>query len=81
MDLLRHLIIYGAVFKVDLSGFNEFNTILARINKQMSEITYEVKKSGNIHKDEVMKLKKYLDELWDAQRDMLSKVPSLGVEL
>ena len=33
MDFLRHLIVYGAVFKVDLSEFVEYNTLLAHIDK------------------------------------------------
>lgn len=78
IDFLRQLIVYGAIFKVDLSSFNEYNTHLARIEKSLNQMAMRVSGTGNLYEDDIIEIRKDMKKIWQLQESMLSKVPSLS---
>ena len=62
-SFIRHLILYGYVYDVDYEHLREYNTILARI--------------GNVYKADVNEVKELMKQVWQSQKSMLSKQPSI----
>ena len=60
---IRHLILYGYVYDVNYEHLREYNTTLARI--------------GNIYKADVNEVKELMKQVWQSQKSMLSRQPSI----
>ncbi len=76
-SFIRHLILYGYVYEVNYDHLREYNTILSRISNNLNQITKRINTTGNIYQDDIQEVKELMKQVWQSQKSMLSKQPSL----
>ena len=74
---IRHLILYGYVYDVNYEHLREYNTTLARIGNNLNQIAKRMNATGNVYKADVNEVKELMKQVWQSQKSMLSKQPSL----
>lgn len=74
---LRHLIIYGYVYDVDYSELREYNSALAKIGNNLNQIAKRMNATGNVYKADVEEVKKLMKQVWDTQKAMLARQPTM----
>ena len=72
---LRQLIIEGFVYDVDYSQIREYNYNLAKIGTNINQIAKRLNQTGSIYKDDIEKIKKEMDQIWQSQKSMVSNQP------
>ena len=76
-SFIRHLILYGYVYDVDDEHLREYNTILARIGNNLNQIAKRMNATGNVYEADVKEVKELMKQVWQSQKSMLSKQPSI----
>lgn len=74
---LRRLILYGFVYDIDYSDLREYNYTLGKISGNLNQISKRMNATGNVYKADVEEVKKLMKQVWDTQKSMLSKQPSM----
>ena len=74
---LRRLILYGFVYDIDYSDLREYNYTLGKIIGNLNQIAKRMNAMGNVYKADVEEVKKLMKQVWDTQKAMLSKQPSM----
>ena len=74
---LRRLILYGFVYDIDYSDLREYNYTLGKISGSLNQIAKRMNATGNVYKADVEEVKKLLKQVWDTQKSMLAKQPSM----
>lgn len=74
---LRHLILYGFVYDIDYSYLRDYNAALGKIGGNLNQIAKRMNATGNVYKTDVEEVKKLMKQVWDTQKSMLSKQPSI----
>ena len=72
-----HLILYGYVYDVNYDHLREYNTILSRIGNSLNQIAKRMNATGNVYKADVKEVKELMNQVWQSQKSMLSKQPSI----
>ena len=76
-SFIRHLILYGYVYDVDYEHLREYNTILARTGNNLNQIAKRMNATGNVYEADVKEVKELMKQVWQSQKSMLSKQPSI----
>ena len=74
---LRKLILYGYVYDVDYSYLRNYNTELGRISSSLNQIAKRMNATGNVYKADVNEVKELMKQVWQSQKSMLSRQPSI----
>lgn len=74
---IRHLILYGYVYDVNYEHLREYNTILSRIGNNLNQIAKRMNATGNVYEADVKEVKELMKQVWQSQKSMLSKQPSI----
>lgn len=74
---IRHLILYGYVYDVNYEHLREYNTTLARIGNNLNQIAKRMNATGNVYKADVYEVKELMKQVWQSQKSMLSRQPSI----
>lgn len=74
---IRHLILYGYVYDVNYEHLREYNTTLARIGNNLNQIAKRMNATGNVYKADVNEVKELMKQVWQSQKSMLSRQPSI----
>ena len=74
---LRRLILYGFVYGIDYSELREYNAALGKIGGNLNQIAKQMNATGNVYKADVEEVKKLMKQVWDTQKSMLSRQPSM----
>ena len=74
---LRKLILYGYVYDVNYEHLREYNTLLARIGNNLNQIAKRMNATGNVYKADVNEVKELMKQVWQSQKSMLSRQPSI----
>lgn len=74
---LRHLVLYGYVYDVNYDHLREYNTILSRIGNNLNQIAKRMNATGNVYQADVKEVKELMKQVWQSQKSMLSKQPSI----
>ena len=74
---LRHLVLYGYVYDVNYDHLREYNTILSRIGDNLNQIAKRMNTTGNVYQADVKEVKELMKQVWQSQKSMLSKQPSI----
>ena len=74
---LRRLILYGFVYDIDYSDLREYNYTLGKISSNLNQIAKRMNATGNVYKADVEEVKKLMKQVWDTQKSMLSKQPTM----
>lgn len=65
------------VYDVDYEHLREYNTILARIGNNLNQIAKRMNATGNVYEADVKEVKELMKQVWQSQKSMLSKQPSI----
>ena len=76
-SFIRHLILYGYVYDVNYEHLREYNTILSRISNNLNQIAKRINTTSNIYQADVKEVKELMKQVWQSQKSMLSKQPSI----
>ena len=76
-SFLRRLMLYGFVYDIDYSDLLEYNYTLGKISGNLNQIAKRMNAMGNVYKADVEEVKKLMKQVWDTQKAMLSKQPSM----
>ncbi|MBO5032972.1 MAG: MobC family plasmid mobilization relaxosome protein [Lachnospiraceae bacterium] len=76
-SFIRHLILYGYVYDVNYEHLREYNTILSRIGNSLNQIAKRMNATGNVYAADVREVKELMKQVWQSQKSMLSKQPSI----
>ena len=76
-SFLRHLILYGFVYDIDYSDLRNYNTTLGKIGNNLNQIAKRMNATGNIYAADVKQVKERMKKVWDTQKAMLPKQPSI----
>lgn len=74
---IRHLILYGYVYDVNYEHLREYNTLLSRIGNNLNQIAKRINQTGNLYEADVKEVKELMNQVWQLQKSMLSKQPSI----
>ena len=74
---IRHMILYGYVYDVNYEHLREYNTLLARIGNNLNQIAKRMNATGNVYEADVKEVKELMKQVWQSQKSMLSKQPSI----
>lgn len=74
---LRRQILYGFVYGIDYSELREYNVTLGKIGGNLNQIAKRMNATGNVYKADVEEVIKLMKQVWDTQKAMLSKQPSM----
>ena len=78
---IRHLILYGYVYDVNYEHLREYNTILSRIGNNLNQIAKRMNATGNVYEADVREVKELMKQVWQSQKSMLSKQPSIKQQI
>lgn len=76
-SFLRHLILYGYVYDIDYSDLRDYNAALGKISSNLNQIAKRMNATGNVYKADVAEVKELMKKVWETQKSMLSKQPSM----
>ena len=76
-SFLRHLILYGYVYDIDYSDLRDYNATLGKISSNLNQIAKRMNATGNVYKADVAEVKELMKKVWETQKSMLSKQPSM----
>nr|DAG75610.1 MAG TPA: DNA border endonuclease [Caudoviricetes sp.] len=74
---IRHLILYGYVYDVNYEHLREYNTLLSRIGSNLNQIAKRINQTGNLYEADVKEVKELMNQVWQLQKSMLSRQPSI----
>ena len=74
---LHHLILYGFVYDIDYSDLRDYNYTLRKISGNLNQIAKRMNATGNVYKADVEEVKRLMKQVWDTQKSMLAKQPSM----
>lgn len=76
-SFIRHLILYGYVYDINYEHLREYNTNLAQIGNNLNQIAKRMNATGNVYAADVREVKELMKQVWQSQKSMLSKQPSI----
>lgn len=59
------------------SDLREYNYTLGKISGNLNQIAKRMNATGNVYKADVEEVKKLMKQVWDTQKSMLSKQPTM----
>ncbi len=62
---------------IDYSDLREYNATLGKISGNLNQIAKRMNATGNVYKADVEEVKKLMKQVWDTQKSMLSKQPTM----
>lgn len=65
------------VYDVNYEHLREYNTILSRIGNNLNQIGKRMNATGNVYEADVKEVKELMKQVWQSQKSMLSKQPSI----
>lgn len=74
---LRRLILYGFVYDIDYSDLRDYNATLGKISGNLNQIAKRMNATGNVYKADIEEVKNLMKQVWDTQKSMLSRQPSI----
>ena len=74
---IRHMILYGYVYDVDYEYLREYNTLLSHISGSLNQIAKRINSTENVYEDDINEVKELMKKVWQLQKSMLSKQPSI----
>ena len=74
---LRRQILYGFIYDIDYSELREYSAALGKIGNNLNQIAKRMNATGNVYKADVEEVKKLMKQVWDTQKAMLAKQPSI----
>lgn len=74
---LRKMAIDGYCIKLELQEVKELVSLLRRCSNNLNQYAKKANATGNIYIEDIGDLQKRLDEIWDLQRELLTKLAEI----
>lgn len=74
---LRKMAIDGLIVNLDLPGLSELVSLLRRTGNNLNQLTRRVHQTGRFYGDDLERLRKDYDRLWEAVQQMLASLAKL----
>lgn len=75
---LRKMAIDGYVVRLDLPELRERISLLRRYNNNVNQIARRVNSTGRIYEEDIQEIKVQLEEIWEAENEILRKLASVN---
>ena len=75
---LRKMAIDGYVVRLDLPELRERISLLRRYNNNVNQIARRVNSTGRIYEEDIQEIKAQLEEIWEAENNILRKLASIN---
>ena len=75
---LRKMAIDGYVVRLDLPELRERISLLRRYNNNINQIARRVNSTGRIYEEDIQEIKVQLEEIWEAENEILRKLASVN---
>lgn len=72
---LRKMAIDGQIFILDNMPLKEMNSMMTRFGSNMNQIAKRVNSTNNVYSEDMEEIKEMMNELWQLQKSILSKLP------
>ena len=73
-EYVRHLIKTGVCYSVDFSEIHEDNRLLSNLTNNLNQIAHQANSCGYVTKSDMERVKKILEDVWQLQKSMQSKL-------
>ena len=73
-EFIRHMIRIGATYTVDFREIHEDNRLLSNLTNNLNQIAHQANSCGYVTKSDLAEVKKILEDVWQLQKSMLSKL-------
>ena len=74
---LRKMAIDGYCIKLELQEVKELVSLLRRCSNNLNQYAKKANATGNIYIEDIGDLQKRLDEIWNLQRELLTKLAEI----
>lgn len=74
---LRKMAIDGYCIKLELQEVKELVSLLRRCSNNLNQYAKKANATGNIYIEDIEDLQKRLDEIWNLQRELLTKLAEI----
>lgn len=74
-QFIRQLLIYSDIYLVEFDDIRQMNTELGHIGNNINQIAHKMNASDSVYKDDVKEVKERLEQIWQLQKSILSKLP------
>ena len=75
---LRKMAIDGYVVKLELPELRDFISLLRRTSNNFNQIARRVNSTDRIYADDIVEMKKLLEQIWEADNQILEKLASIN---
>ena len=75
---LRKMAIDGYVVKLELPELRDFISLLRRTSNNFNQIARRVNSTDRIYADDIVEMKKLLEQIWEADNQILTKLASIN---
>jgi len=75
---LRKMAIDGYVVKLELPELRDFISLLRRTSNNFNQIARRVNSTDRIYADDIAEMKNLLEQIWDADNQILEKLASIN---
>lgn len=75
---LRKMAIDGYVVKLELPELRDFISLLRRTSNNFNQIARRVNSTDRIYADEIVEMKNLLEQIWEADNQILEKLASIN---
>ncbi|MCL2619237.1 MAG: MobC family plasmid mobilization relaxosome protein [Defluviitaleaceae bacterium] len=73
----RKMMINGCHITLDLKDIQEMTAQLGRVGNNINQISRRANESGSIHATDMEDIKRHMDEIWSAAREILSQLAKI----
>ena len=74
---LRSMVLNGYILKLDLPQIREMIRLLSNMTNNLNQIAKRMNATGNVYEADVKEVKELMKQVWQSQKSMLSKQPSI----
>ena len=75
---LRKMAIDGYVVKLELPELRDFISLLRRTSNNFNQIARRVNSTDRIYADDIVEMKNLLEQIWEADNQILEKLASIN---
>lgn len=75
---LRKMAIDGYVVKLELPELRDFISLLRRTSNNFNQIARRVNSTDRIYADDIAEMKNLLEQIWEADNQILEKLASIN---
>lgn len=76
-EFFRHMIIDGYIITADRESIDKLVNLFGNVSSNINQIALVANRSGNVYKEDLDEIKRELNELWQQQNYIRSKIQKI----